>query len=163
MNVGERIKNRRKELGYNADFLAKHLGVSRSTVFRYENGEIEKLPTEVLEKLSIILDTTPGYFMGWEENLSNQLLNNFNQLSEERKIKVVEYTNNLLIDQKNSNNVHSISQNKEAKSDEINIDTIAASSRNPNKKVTKEELDRLNKFLDEVDKESRRKEDKYKK
>ena len=40
MNVGERIKIRRKELGYNADYLAKHLGVSRSTIFRYEKGEI---------------------------------------------------------------------------------------------------------------------------
>ena len=64
MSIGKRIKERRKELGYNADYIAQKLGVSRSTVFRYEKGDIEKLPTEILEQLAVILNTTPGYLMG---------------------------------------------------------------------------------------------------
>lgn len=70
MNTAEIIKKRRKELGYNADYIAKELGVSRSTIFRYENGDIEKMPIDILEPLSRILHTTPAYLMGWEDTVS---------------------------------------------------------------------------------------------
>lgn len=67
MNTGERIKRRRKELGLSADDLAERLGVSRSTVYRYESGFIEKLPMDFLEPLSKALQTTPSYIMGWDD------------------------------------------------------------------------------------------------
>lgn len=62
--TGQRIKKRRKQLGMRADDVASLLGVSRSTVFRYENGNIEKVPANVLEKLAEILKTTPDYLIG---------------------------------------------------------------------------------------------------
>ena len=68
MNVGERIKNRRKELGMTVDDLAKKVGKSRATIYRYENGSIEKLPTDVLTPFAEALNTTPDYLMGWTEN-----------------------------------------------------------------------------------------------
>lgn len=67
MTIGERIKKRRIELGLSVDDIAEKLGKGRATVYRYENGEIEKLPTTVLEPLAIVLKTTPAYLMGWEE------------------------------------------------------------------------------------------------
>jgi transcriptional regulator with XRE-family HTH domain len=66
LSTGERMKLRRKELGYSADFIAEKLNVSRSTIFRYEGGDIEKLPIDILEPLSEILHTTPAYLMGWD-------------------------------------------------------------------------------------------------
>lgn len=66
-STGKRIKNRRKELNISADDLAKVLGVSRSTVFRYEKGEIEKVPAKYLERIALALDTTPAYLMGWQD------------------------------------------------------------------------------------------------
>jgi len=66
MTVGERIKARRKELGFSVDDLAAKLGKNRATVYRYENGEIENLPTTVLEPLAKALLTTPADLMGWE-------------------------------------------------------------------------------------------------
>lgn len=77
MNLGEKIKKRRKELGINAADLAKFVGVSESTIFRYEKGDIEKMPTTVLEKIAKKLRTSPGYLMGWEEKelSSTQFLN----------------------------------------------------------------------------------------
>ena len=39
MTVGKKMKFRRKELKISADEVAKALGVSRSTIFRYEKGE----------------------------------------------------------------------------------------------------------------------------
>jgi transcriptional regulator with XRE-family HTH domain len=67
MTVGQRIKQRRKELKMSADELGKRLGVNRSTVFRYESGFIEKLPIDILQPIADALDTTPQYLMGWEE------------------------------------------------------------------------------------------------
>lgn len=67
MNIGERIKSRRQDLGLSAEVLAEKLGISPATMYRYENGEIEKFPVRVLEALSEILHTTPSYLMGWED------------------------------------------------------------------------------------------------
>ena len=79
MRIGERIKQRRLELGYTADALAKLLNKNRATIYRYENGDIENMPIDVLEPLAKALNTTPAYLMGWEEphqgstsTLSNQ-------------------------------------------------------------------------------------------
>ena len=49
MTVGERIKNRREEIGMTVDELAEKLGKNRATIYRYERGDIEKLPIEILE------------------------------------------------------------------------------------------------------------------
>lgn len=39
MSIGQRIKNRRKELKISADELGKRLGKDRSTIYRYEKGD----------------------------------------------------------------------------------------------------------------------------
>ena len=70
-NIGERIKNRRIELGMSADELGSRLGVHRTTVFRYESGYIEKLPVDILEPIAKALQTTPDYFFDWEEVQEN--------------------------------------------------------------------------------------------
>ena len=67
MRIGERIKQRRLELGYTADTLAKLLNKNRATIYRYENGDIENMPIDVLEPLAKALNTTPAYLMGWQE------------------------------------------------------------------------------------------------
>nr|DAT08451.1 MAG TPA: helix-turn-helix domain protein [Caudoviricetes sp.] len=68
MRIGERIKQRRLELGYTADALAKLLNKNRATIYRYENGDIENMPIDVLEPLAKALNTTPAYLMGWQES-----------------------------------------------------------------------------------------------
>ena len=70
MTIGERIKQRRKELGLSVDELADKLGKNRATIYRYESNEIEKLPTTVLEPLADVLGVSPGFLMGWEEETS---------------------------------------------------------------------------------------------
>lgn len=67
MTVGKRIKIRRKELGMSADELAIKIGKDRSTVFRYERGDIENLPLDVLQPIANALLITPQALMGWEE------------------------------------------------------------------------------------------------
>ena len=71
MNIGLRIKERRKELKMSADDLAKRLGKDRSTIYRYEKGDIENLPLDILEPIAQALETTPQYLMGWEKIQKN--------------------------------------------------------------------------------------------
>ena len=66
MNIGQRIKQRRVELGLSVDDIAEKIGKNRATVYRYESSEIEDLPTSILEPLAKALSTTPAYLMGWE-------------------------------------------------------------------------------------------------
>lgn len=68
MTIGERIKERRKQLGLTVDELSERLNKNRATIYRYESNDIEKLPTTVLEPLAKALEVTPAYLMGWEEN-----------------------------------------------------------------------------------------------
>lgn len=69
MTTAERIKQRRKELGLRAEDVAEKIGVSRSIVFRYESGEIEKLPYTNLVPIAKALNTTVEYLMfGCAEN-----------------------------------------------------------------------------------------------
>jgi len=71
MTTGQRIKARRKALGLNADKLAEMVGVSRSTIFRYEKGDIEKIPMDVLAPFANALSTSVSYLMGWTDDASS--------------------------------------------------------------------------------------------
>lgn len=65
MTIGERIRARRKELGLSVAEVATALGVSAATVYRYENGQIEKIPGAVVPALANVLHTSREALMGW--------------------------------------------------------------------------------------------------
>lgn len=64
MEIYERIKMRRKEIGLSAETVAEQLGVSPATIYRYENNDIKKFPTDILVPLAKVLRTTPAYLLG---------------------------------------------------------------------------------------------------
>ena len=64
VTVGQRMKERRTELRLSARDLAVELGISPATYYRYEKGEIEKIPSEVLLKLATRLQTTTDSLLG---------------------------------------------------------------------------------------------------
>ena len=70
IKVGQRIKDRRKALKMSADELGAKIGKNRATVYRYENGDIENLPIEMLNPIAEALQTSPQYLMGWESDKS---------------------------------------------------------------------------------------------
>ena len=65
--IGERIKEARQALGYSAEQVAAFLGVSPATVYRYENGDISKLPSKFIKPLAEYLCVSPSYLMGWTD------------------------------------------------------------------------------------------------
>ena len=64
MTIGERIKNFRKERGMSVETLAKKLGVSKTTVYRYEDSTIEKIPLQIFDRICEILDVSAAELMG---------------------------------------------------------------------------------------------------
>ena len=88
MTSGERLKLRRKEIGFSAEKVADQLGVSPATIYRYEKGDIEKVPVDSLAELAKILQTTPAYLMGWESQADQAEINDLLaqiQASEEKE------------------------------------------------------------------------------
>lgn len=71
--IGERMKELRQTIGISAEQVAAFLNVSPATVYRYENGDISKMPAKFIKPLAEFLHTTPANLMGWEEpSVENQ-------------------------------------------------------------------------------------------
>jgi len=68
MNVlGERIKQRREELGMTQTELAERMGYkSRSSINKIENGTNDIVQSKV-ERFAKVLDTGIGFLMGWDD------------------------------------------------------------------------------------------------
>lgn len=102
MNVGARIKIRRKEINMKAYELASKINVSLSTLYRYEKGDIEKMSTDVLKEIADALSTTPADLMGWDENeetVLSKITSAASKLEEERQEKVLCYCEDQLSEQ----------------------------------------------------------------
>lgn len=67
MGLKENIKNRRLELNLTLDEVSRKLSISKPTLQRYESGVISNIPSDKIEKLAVILETTPSCLMGWEK------------------------------------------------------------------------------------------------
>lgn len=69
MNItGERIRELRLKNRLTLDDVARHLGVGRQAVYKYEQGTVTNIPLENLEKMASLFGTTPGYLAGWSDN-----------------------------------------------------------------------------------------------
>lgn len=115
MSIGQRIKVSRLQQGLSIDDLAHRLGKNRTTIYRYENGDIENLPLGILDSLAEALNTTPAYLMGWGTQDYGECLydnstsstegkyitkwfseNGLNSLTEDEYNKILEYAKFLL-------------------------------------------------------------------
>ena len=67
MEVKDIIRNRRLELDLTLEQIAQRVGVSKPTVMRWENGDIENMRADKIAKLAKALNTTPVYLMGWTD------------------------------------------------------------------------------------------------
>ena len=67
MNIGEKIKRRRKELKLSQRDLAAKMGYSHhSTIARIESGKVDVSQTRIVQ-FAEVLKTSVSYLMGWEE------------------------------------------------------------------------------------------------
>lgn len=99
MTIGQKIKELRQQLNMSVDDLADKLGKNRATIYRYERGDIENLPLDVLEPLANALETTPGYLMGWEDTPKKKELLTIDEVTMGDVFKALRLGNNLSIEE----------------------------------------------------------------
>lgn len=65
--VGKKIKSARNDARLSLKELGEMVGLSDATVQRYEAGKIKGVDINLLKKIAAILDVSPAYLMGWDE------------------------------------------------------------------------------------------------
>lgn len=68
MSVGKRIKKLRSDFGMSQVDFAKAIGVSKQTLYKYENDLITNIPSDKIEAAAALCKVTPGFLMGWDED-----------------------------------------------------------------------------------------------
>lgn len=69
MTKGKRIKTLRDELNISQTELAKRVGISKQTLYKYENDIVTNIPSDKLEEIADCLGVAPSYVMGWDDVL----------------------------------------------------------------------------------------------
>lgn len=67
MEMNEKIKMLRQKYNLTLEEVGNSVGVGKSTVRKWENGDIANMRRDKIAKLAIALHTTPAYLLGWEE------------------------------------------------------------------------------------------------
>ncbi|OOR99599.1 transcriptional regulator [Haemophilus paracuniculus] len=97
--IGKRIQLKRKELGYSAERLSEHIGISQQQLSRYERG-VNKINVSHLVALATFMNTPINYFfMDCLSETIEQRHSKFDQhwyeLSDFQKEKLVEFLDTL--------------------------------------------------------------------
>ena len=66
MTKGERIRHIRERSGKSLTAFADAIGVSKQTLYKYENDIITNVPSDKIEMMADLAGISPGYIMGWE-------------------------------------------------------------------------------------------------
>lgn len=66
MKIGEKIKQRRKELKWSQRDLAEKMGYNHSTITRIETGKID-IPQSRILQFAEVLGTDVAFLMDWKE------------------------------------------------------------------------------------------------
>ena len=66
-DMSRKIKELRAKHGLTFEQIAQQVGVGRSTVRKWETGQITNMRRDKIAKLAAALHTTPEYLMGWTD------------------------------------------------------------------------------------------------
>ena len=66
--AGDRIRRLRLRAGLTLEEVARHLGIGKQDIYKYEKGTVTNIPLENLEKMAAMFGTTPEYLSGWSDD-----------------------------------------------------------------------------------------------
>ncbi|PHI13613.1 helix-turn-helix domain-containing protein [Fusobacterium polymorphum] len=89
IELANRLRTKRLENNLSLQEVADKLGISKVTVSRYETLDITNIPSDKIEGMAELYNTTPAYLMGWGDTLINN--DSSNNLDEELKIVARDY------------------------------------------------------------------------
>lgn len=88
--IGKRIKDLRcNRLGMSQVSFADALGVSKQTLYKYENGIITNIPSDKIEEIAKICGVSPAYLMGWEDSSKSFSIDNLLSLPKTKKVPLL--------------------------------------------------------------------------
>ena len=73
MELSDKIKMLRIQNGLTLEEVGNIVGVGKSTVRKWESGEIANMRRDKIALLAKALHVTPVYLMGWEADVVNEL------------------------------------------------------------------------------------------
>lgn len=103
MTIGERIKNRRMELGLSQEELAIRMGITnKSTVCKMESNQSDAVSMNSIKRYAKALNVTPAYLLGNSldkpllDKIDTEMLYYFVQLSDENKDLIMNLVKKLI-------------------------------------------------------------------
>ena len=72
MDMSEKIRTLRKKRGLTLEAVGEHVGVGKSTVRKWENGDIKNMRRDKIALLAEALGVSPGYLMGWVDEATSE-------------------------------------------------------------------------------------------
>lgn len=73
MSIGQKIKQRRQELGWSQRELSDRMGYNNhSTITRIESGKVD-VPQSRIVKFSEVLGVSIAYLMGWDQQIQIEI------------------------------------------------------------------------------------------
>ena len=75
IELANRLRSKRLENNLSLQYVAEKLGVSKVTVSRYETLYITNIPSDKIEGMAKLYNTTPAFLMGWETKEEKSNLN----------------------------------------------------------------------------------------
>lgn len=75
VEIGARLKSRRKQLGLTQKQVAELMDLSEGSVSRYESGKIQHATTSTLNRFAVVLKVEPTWLIGFkvESNFEHRL------------------------------------------------------------------------------------------
>ncbi len=74
MEMKDKIKYLRESQHLTLEDIGNAVGVGKSTVRKWETGDIANMRRDKIAKLAAALHTTPAYLMGWDNDLPDNIL-----------------------------------------------------------------------------------------
>ena len=93
--IGVRIRRKRKELNLTQADLAKRIGLTESSISKYEAGKIETMPTSTVNRICSVLQIAPAELLGlsakkaFEYDL-NEIINSVDDLPDDVKKELLD-------------------------------------------------------------------------
>lgn len=67
-NKGDKIKNLRINNKMTLEEVGEKIGVSKQTLYKYENNIITNIPSDKIEGLAKVFNISPAVIMGWDKD-----------------------------------------------------------------------------------------------
>lgn len=71
MTKGNRIRRLREAKKLTQEEMAKLLNTTKQTISKYEKGIVTNIPSDKIEAMAKVLNSTPEYILGWEQVQKN--------------------------------------------------------------------------------------------